>query len=190
MKKVIDINIGGVNFAMEDDAFILLKSYLAKFEASIPNPQDVREVMEDIELRVVEIFQKDLKSPKQVVTVEMVNKVIGCLGHINDFENMKEDIGNNNAKPFSISGKRLYRDPDDTKISGVCSGIAHYLNLDVTLVRVLFLIALICYSTGFWLYVILWIAVPLAITVSQKLEMRGIPVTAENIRRYSQGFGK
>ncbi|MFV0467947.1 MAG: PspC domain-containing protein [Dysgonomonas sp.] len=191
MKKVIDINIGGTNFAMEDDAFIRLKTYLSKFEATISNPEDVKEVMEDIELRVAEIFQKELKNSNQVIGEALVDKVIECLGEVDEMPRGKsENTGNTPPFESATLNKRLYRDVDDKKIAGICSGVAAYFNVDVTLVRVLFLVAVVCYSTGFWLYIILWIAVPEAITISQKLQMRGIPVTAENIRKYSSTFGK
>ena len=56
--------------------------------------------------------------------------------------------------------KRLYRNPRDKKIAGVCSGIADYLSVDVTVVRILFLIALLCCGGGFWVYLIIWLLAP------------------------------
>lgn len=56
--------------------------------------------------------------------------------------------------------KRLTRSTSDKKIAGVCSGIANYLNVDPTVVRIIFLVALICGSIGFWAYIITWIAAP------------------------------
>jgi len=56
--------------------------------------------------------------------------------------------------------KKLYRKASDKKIAGVCSGLAEYLNIDVTVVRILFLVALICGSLGFWIYLIVWICAP------------------------------
>ena len=56
--------------------------------------------------------------------------------------------------------KRLTRSTTDRRIAGVCGGVAKYLNVDPTVVRILFLIALICGSLGFWAYLIIWIAAP------------------------------
>lgn len=56
--------------------------------------------------------------------------------------------------------KKLYRKASDKKIAGVCSGLAEYLGIDPTIVRILFLIALICGSIGFWIYLIVWICAP------------------------------
>lgn len=58
--------------------------------------------------------------------------------------------------------KRLERDTQNKVIGGVCSGLADYLGIDAALVRVLFAIALLCFSTGFWIYLILWIVMPAA----------------------------
>ncbi len=56
--------------------------------------------------------------------------------------------------------KKLYRNPRDKRIAGVCSGIAEYLNVDVTVVRILFLIALLCFGTGLGIYLIVWLLAP------------------------------
>ena len=82
--------------------------------------------------------------------------------------------------------KKLYRSKTDKKVAGVCGGLAKYLNIDVTLVRIIFLIALICGSAGFWIYLVLWIVAPEARTAAEKCELRGIPATAENIRRFTE----
>ncbi|NDW08772.1 PspC domain-containing protein [Dysgonomonas sp. 520] len=187
MKKVIDINIGGINFSMDDDAYFMLKTYLSKFEATISNPEDVKEVMEDIEYRIAEIFQKEIKGTFQVVNESMVKKIIDMLGEVNDTESQKQNTWDSRNSTFSPGGstKRLYRDVDNKSIAGVCSGIAVYFDIDITLVRIIFLVGLICFSSTFWIYLILWIALPKALSISQKLEMRGIPVTAENIKKYS-----
>ena len=82
--------------------------------------------------------------------------------------------------------RKLYRDMDNKSVAGVCSGLAQYFDIDVTLVRIVMLVALICGSAGFWIYVILWIAVPKADTPAKKCELRGIPPTAENMSRFAR----
>lgn len=58
------------------------------------------------------------------------------------------------------SYRRLTRSTTDRRIAGVCGGLAKYLNVDPTVIRILFLIALICGGLGFWAYLIIWIAAP------------------------------
>ena len=56
--------------------------------------------------------------------------------------------------------RRLTRSTTDRRIAGVCGGIAKYLNIDPTVVRILFLIAIFFGSLGLWAYLIVWIAAP------------------------------
>ncbi len=58
------------------------------------------------------------------------------------------------------SYRRLTRSTADRRIAGVCGGIAKYLNIDPTVVRILFLISIIFGFIGFWAYLIVWIAAP------------------------------
>ncbi len=56
--------------------------------------------------------------------------------------------------------KRLTLDRENRKIAGVCAGIAKYLDVDVTVVRIIFLIAILFGSFGFWAYLIVWAVTP------------------------------
>ena len=67
-------------------------------------------------------------------------------------------------------------------LGGVCSGQAYYTGLDVVLVRVLFGLGVLLGSATFWIYLVLWIALPAARTPAERLEMKGIPITPENLR--------
>jgi len=189
MKKVMEVSIGGMSFTIEEDAYYKLKDYLSRFEATIANKKEAREVMEDVEARVAEIFMKERKFQAQVIDTKFVDVVINHLGDI-DMEqsnmNTGTQSGNYNTNYYRDS-KRFYRDPDDKKIAGVCSGLSAYFGVDVTLIRIIFLVALLGYGSTLFLYIILWVATKEAATVAQKLEMRGIPVTAENIRNFTAG---
>jgi phage shock protein PspC (stress-responsive transcriptional regulator) len=81
----------------------------------------------------------------------------------------------------SLTGRKLFRDVDTGKIGGVSAGLAAYFRTDVVLVRVLFLISLFLGGSGFVIYLILWIVVPEARTVSEKMQMRGDAVTLSGI---------
>lgn len=56
--------------------------------------------------------------------------------------------------------KRLTRSTTDRRIAGVCGGIARYLNIDPTVVRIIFLISILFGFIGVWAYFIVWIAAP------------------------------
>jgi phage shock protein PspC (stress-responsive transcriptional regulator) len=187
MKKVIDITIGKVVFTMEDDAYARLEAYLKSFEESLPDNKERVEVMEDIELRIAELFEKESKFPRQVIDLKIVESVIACLGEV---ENDKSQKTNNNSSQSNTyynmkTSKKLYRNPDDKKIAGVCSGIAAYFDIDPTIIRLIFILLVISGGSGILVYIILWVVMEEANTVAKKLEMRGEPVTAENIRNYT-----
>ncbi len=186
MKKVINAGIGGKSFTLDEDAYQKLNAYLDAFRERTRMGYQTGEVMNELEERIRDLFIEDLDACRQeVISITMVNKVVHQLGMpdgsvTDDFE----------AKGFQSSGesravKKLYRDPDDKKIGGVCSGIAAYCDIDVTVLRVIFLIALVCGSVGFWIYCIFWIIVPLAHSPVQKCEMRGLYTTPENVMRFS-----
>ena len=80
--------------------------------------------------------------------------------------------------------RKLYRNSDDKRIGGVCSGLAAFFGIDVTILRIIFLVAFLCVGAGFWIYIAIWIVAPLAVTPAQKCEMYGLPVTAENMAKF------
>ncbi|NDV95172.1 PspC domain-containing protein [Dysgonomonas sp. 521] len=188
MKKVIEVSIGGINFTVEDDAYFRLKDYLKRFEETIPDKQEAREVMEDVEARVAEIIQKEMRFSNQVVDMKQVQTVIDHLGEI-DMEANTHEAGYNtyNAydKDYTRGDRRMYRDTDEKMVAGVCSGLALYLGIDVTIIRVVFAAASFLYGTAILVYCILWIVMPKAVSVAQKLELRGYAPTAENIRKFT-----
>ncbi|MBN9300655.1 PspC domain-containing protein, partial [Dysgonomonas mossii] len=127
MKKVIEVSIGGINFTMEDDAYFRLKDYLKRFEETIPDKQEAREVMEDVEARVAEILQKEMKYSNQVVDMKQVQTVIDHLGEVDSKSSEQETEYKNyksSDKEYTRGDKRMYRDIDEKMVSGVCSGLA------------------------------------------------------------------
>ena len=84
------------------------------------------------------------------------------------------------------SPKKFFRDSDDKKIAGVCSGLSLYFGVDVVLIRVIFLIALIFGTTGFWVYIAVWLVAPEAKTPEEKCSLRGLPQTPENLSKFTR----
>lgn len=183
MKKVTNVSLGGRNFTLDDDAYNRLSGYLEHFRARLTVSESQKaEVMDEIEGRIAELFYKEIGDSGRVVTLPMVEQVASTLGMPDGTAESGASTGTTPERP---SARKLYRDPDDKKLAGICSGLSYYLDADVTLIRVLMLVALVFGSAGFWIYLILWIAVPMADTPAKKCEMRGIPGTAENMSRFT-----
>src|ERR1700676_3397170 len=66
------------------------------------------------------------------------------------------------AAGYAAPAKRLMRSSRDKKLGGVCAGLADYFDLDPTIVRVVCLLAFLCAGAGGLVYIVLWIALPLA----------------------------
>lgn len=185
MKKNISINIGGIIFHIEEDGYDKLKNYLDSVNKYFSSFEDSKEIIEDIEGRIAEIFLARLDEGKQIINPQDVDDLVATMGTTKDFEasiesepeepftqketkeEKKEESSNTSQKT-----KRLYRDEKRKVIGGVASGMANYFGIDPIWVRLLMLAFLL--NIFFWglsgfifiLYIILWIAVP----ASDKLE--------------------
>ncbi len=197
MKKVMNASIGGAGFLLDEDAFLRLQAYLQAFRERLAAGSgqvgyQAGEVMEDLEARIAELFRSEVGVSGRVVDLELTNKVIAQLG-MPDGGSFTDGAGSakqegKGPRPFWEKGelpRKLYRDPYDRMIAGVCSGLAQYFGLDTALIRVIMLVLLVTGTAGFWIYIILWIIAPKAETAAQQCEMHGLPVTAENMARFS-----
>jgi phage shock protein PspC (stress-responsive transcriptional regulator) len=184
VKKTITVNISGYAFTIEEEAFDKLREYLTEIRNKLTGQADIDEMLTDIENRIAELFRASAASTAQIVTLQMVQEVIGVMGAPEDYcdseTNSFEATADNASKKSSGESafvppppKRLYRDVNNRVLGGVCSGLGAYLNLDTTLVRVLFVVSLALGGFGVLVYIGLWIAMPPAETMAQRHEMMG-----------------
>ena len=195
MKKTINVAIGGCSFTIDEDAYNTLNDYLERFKSALDSTSSSAEVLDELEVRIADMLKGKLGG-RQVVDRAMTQEVIGQLGYPQGYREADDQTARQEPpqNEYHYSGtdgenpvRKLFRDSDGKRIAGVCSGIALFLGVDVTLIRVIFLVALICGSAGFWIYLVIWIAAPEARTAAEKCELRGIPANAENIRRFTEG---
>lgn len=184
MKKTVNAGIGGRNFTLDEDAYSRLEGYLKLFRIHLKDVP-VEEVMDDLESRIAELFTEKVGSGSRVVDINLVEEVINQLGMPDGSEVPGGAAAGAPKGAAAAPPRKLFRDPDNARIAGVCAGLAQYFDVDITLVRVLMLVALVAGSAGFWIYVILWIVVPKALTPAQQCEMRGISPTAENLAKFT-----
>ncbi len=208
MKKTTTINLGQSVFHIDEDAYELLRQYLDSLKCHFEKEDGADEILEDIEIRMSDLFKERIRYGLEVLTIRDTNEVIEIMGHPEDFEKdglESEPVEENCEKaekdataqfsdksdkseeeilntPYEKGVKRLFRDPDNQVLGGVSSGIGHYLNIDATIVRILFVVFAFLWGASVFLYLLMWIVVPEAKTTAQKLQMNGDAVTIDNIR--------
>ncbi|MCK5170720.1 MAG: PspC domain-containing protein, partial [Bacteroidales bacterium] len=182
MKKTVKINISGVIFHLDEDAYQILQNYLTAINQRFASSEEGKEIISDIEHRIAEILQSKLSEQKQVISKEDIDEVIEIMGRPEDFESEEESNGKDYHQ-YEKSSKRLYRDPDNRILGGVCSGIANYLNIDPLIIRILFLVLLFAFGVIAIIYIVLWALLPAAYTTAQKLDMRGEKFNISDIEK-------
>ena len=175
MKQVININFQGRVVPIEVTAFDLLKNYTESLNRHFANEEGKEEIINDIESRIGELFQERITKGATCITDDDVNAIIKNMGRPEEFETMddaqsqtfatsaKEEQSSNSSGNSSTGNKRLFRDENDKVLGGVCSGLANYFNIDVVIVRIIFVVLLFS-GVGFLTYIIMWIAVPSSAT--------------------------
>ncbi len=181
MNKTIIININGTVFHIEEDAYEMLQSYMTDVKQHFAYTADSEEIVTDIENRLAEMFAELLQQRNSdVIVTADVTDVIKTMGSANQFENPDEE---QSFQSQNRHERKLYRDPDERVIGGVCAGLAYYFNIDIKWVRLLTFVATLLWGTGVIIYILLWAVVPEAKTRAEKMAMKGEPVNLQNIKR-------
>ena len=188
MNKTIIININGIVFHIEEDAYEILKNYMTEVKRHFSSSADSLEITTDIENRIAEMFSELLeRESKQVIVDQDVKLVIEQMGTVSDFENAEnnDNAGQSTYSYNNMEGRRLFRDPDDHLVAGVCAGIANYFDMNPVWVRLIFALCICIGGSGLLLYCILWIVVPKAITRADRMAMKG---EKQNLQGFKKNF--
>jgi len=184
MNKTVNINLGGMFFHIDEDAYQKLTRYFEAIKRSLSNSSGQDEIIKDIEMRVSELLTEKQKTDKHVVAMKDVDEVIAVMGQPEDYR-IDEEGTENTSTNFASSSKtrKLYRDTENGMVGGVLAGLGHYFGIDKVWLRIFLLIMIFAWGTGVLAYIILWIVMPEAKTTAEKLEMTGEPVTISNIEK-------
>jgi phage shock protein PspC (stress-responsive transcriptional regulator) len=192
MKKTININLGGIAFIIDENAFDTLHKYLEALKKKFDNQAERDEIMHDIELRLAEMFGKSTSGNKEVIGITDVNEAIAILGQPEDIagdesaenQSVTETLSTFTA-PTQPMSKRLFRDVDDAKVGGVIAGLCHYFGISDPVWLRIAAVVLIFPTSGaiIFIYLLLLIVVPKAITAAEKLQMKGEPVNINTIEK-------
>lgn len=186
MNKTVNINLGGMFFHIDEDAYQKLTRYFDAIKRSLSNSNGQDEIIKDIEMRIAELITEKHTNDKQVINIREVEEIITIMGQPEDYR-IEDDATPNDSKTNFEStrkSKKLYRDTERGMLGGVCTGLSYYLGIDKVWLRIFFVIFVcISFGTGLIAYIVLWAVTPAAVTTLEKLEMTGEPVNISNIER-------
>jgi len=191
MNKTVNINLGGMIFHIDENAYLKLQNYLNAVRRSFAGASGEDEIVSDIESRIAELFSQKLQHDKQVVSNKEIEEVIEVMGQPEDYM-VDEDIFEDEPrtrKTTSSTNRKFYRDVDHKYIGGVSAGLGHYFGIDALWVRLLWILLVFTFGTGILFYILLWILIPEAHTTAEKIAMTGDPVNISNIeKKIKEGF--
>lgn len=191
MNKTVNINLAGIFFHIDENAYIKLQRYLEAIKRSFTDSQGRSEIVSDIEARIAELFIERVKHDKQVIGTKEVDEVVTIMGQPEDYlvdDEIFEDepVYENKTKS---KAKKLFRDTNNSYVGGVSSGLAHYFVINVIWIRIIWFLLIFGAGTGIFIYILLWILVPEAVSTADKLMMSGKKVTISNIeKKIRDGF--
>lgn len=159
MKETVNVSLASQPFTFEQDAYLLLKSYLKDIEKRLSKGDD--ETMMDVEYRLAEIFREKLPSQMMVVTIKLVRDAMEQMGRPSEFgESLDDEHGKESEEGREEPRRKLTRSLTNRSIAGVCGGIAEFFDIDPTMLRLATLLLILFGGLSIWIYVILWIVIP------------------------------
>lgn len=183
MQRIIQINIVGRVIPIEEDAYLILKDYISSLERHFSGEQGKDEIIQDIEGRIAELFEIRLNAGSHAIDKTDVVKLIDTLGPasaLNDGYDAKGNPATHFPSPYTApnyqdnySSRRLFRNPNDKVIGGVCSGIANYFDIDPVIIRLVFAVLFLTAGVGLLAYILAWIIIPTPRTPEDMSYMSG-----------------
>src|SRR5580704_16419674 len=192
MNTVIIINLNGNAFHLEEPGFQSLRAYLERAHAQLKDNPDKTEIMADLEQAIADKCGRFLRPHKNVLSAAEIDEVLKEMGPVQSEGAADAAAGagasnppNAESKSGAAAGaapKRLYQIREGAIISGVCAGLAAYLNIDVTIVRIAFVL-LTLLTTGIWIlvYLVMMLVVPYANTGEEHAAAAGAPFNAQEV---------
>lgn len=192
MQKVITVSLNGNAYQLDEAAYTQLAAYLNEAARALAENPDSAEIIADLEQAIAEKCAGYLSPHKNVVTGAELAQIIAQMGPVDDTQAASADApadANQQPAPGAASAysgdgpdpapRRLYQISEGAMVSGVCKGLAAYFNVDVTLVRAIFVVlTLLTAGLGLLVYLALMIVIPYASTSEEHAAARGLPFNA------------
>lgn len=185
MQKVVAINLNGRAYHVEEPGYDALLAYLDRAGARLADNPDRVEILGDLEQAIAEKCDRLLGPHKTVVTAAAIDRILTEMGPVDAGDGTTaaaavDGAAEEKSGTAAASPKRLYQIREGAMISGVCSGLAAYFDLDVTVVRIAFVVLAVV-TRGVWLlvYGVLMLVIPYAETSEERAAATGRPFTAQ-----------
>ena len=200
MDKTHNISLGGFSFIIENGAASQLSAYLTKVRQYLGQSSDTDEILTDVEQRMAELLRARMQNT-EVVTSSDIDYLIQVMGKPEQYVQDDEELTFEKSAPvLPLRSRKLYRDISKGSIGGVLSGLSYYFQIDVTLLRIIYMLpillnigilsftfngsAMSLSTFSILLYVVLWLVIPPAKTTAEKLEMKGVEVNIDTLSAY------
>jgi phage shock protein PspC (stress-responsive transcriptional regulator) len=180
MNKIIKINLAGQAVSIDEQAYNSLSQYMRSLEKHFINTESGKEILEDIEARIAELFFATLRSNDFISEIH-VQEAITLMGTAQDMGAEDNDESQDSQGYKDPKRKKLFRDKDDAIFGGVCSGIGAYYGLDTIAVRIMFILLVMLAGAPIVAYILLWAIIPAAITPQDRYRMHGDASTISDI---------
>ena len=196
MNKTTNINLGGFPFIIDESAYLKLERYLNAIRKHFTSYDSYQDILNDIELRVGELLN-DRPHGRLIVGDDDIDQVIRIMGRPEDFgaDPIEEPIRPGQEADFDSgtagtsehaykTGKKLFIDPRNKIVGGVCGGLGAYFNINPNAFRIGFVILTLSGGLGLPLYVLLWIFLPKPKSAGDYLAMTGKNASVTNIAEF------
>jgi phage shock protein PspC (stress-responsive transcriptional regulator) len=170
MNKIININLAGRLIPIDESAYDLLRDYLNRLKSFFSHEKGGDEIVRDMEDRMGELFQDQLKKGNPCIMAEDIHQMIAIMGSPEQIEHESGEDDKKQAKQssadnqeqafFNTKGKHLSRSGKEKMVGGVCGGLASYFNLDPTIIRVALILITLAWGAGLVVYLLLWAILP------------------------------
>lgn len=173
MKASISVELDGTRFALDEGAFLALRSYLDRARARLGAHPDRDDVIAGLERSIAARLVRRSGANEAVVDVTQMEAALREVGRV-DGPSLDDDGAARSASPPHSTPRRLYRVREGQQLAGVCAGLAAYAQIDVGIVRLIFIFGALC-SGGVLLlaYVVLMFIMPVAHTEQENAAGRG-----------------
>ncbi|HEY2144512.1 MAG TPA: PspC domain-containing protein [Steroidobacteraceae bacterium] len=189
MNTVIIINLNGNAFHVEEPGYQSLRAYLERAQTQLKDNPDRTEIMADLEQAIADKGAHFLRPHKNVLSAAEIDDVLRQMGPVQTDGEQPSPSSAANEQPRAQAAdrdttapKRLYQIREGAMLSGVCTGIAAYFNIDVTIVRILFVLMTLL-TGGIWIlaYIVMMLVIPFANTDEEHAAAAGAPFNAQEV---------